>query len=151
MARLGTVELNDAALEALRNAGFRTTWGRLDGCRSWSVHRFEKDGKESWFLIQARHNQPDTDRYLVGLIVDAMDRVDNVALFFEGEKLLILPSSFLCEIHNRHKALGNASYTGLRDRQWRVDFFLSAGELSLQGSKGQRYDFAAHATSISIL
>ena len=64
MAQRGAAELRDAALDALRSLGYRKTWGVLDGCRSRSVHRMEKDGDEAWFLVQARHHQPETDRYL---------------------------------------------------------------------------------------
>ncbi|MCC6681588.1 MAG: hypothetical protein IT445_11860 [Phycisphaeraceae bacterium] len=151
MAQPGTATLKSNAFAALETLGYSMRWDRLVDCRSRSVHKMAKDGKETWFLIQCRHNQPETDRYLVGIIVDALKRVDFVALFFEGEtRLPIIPAEYLLKILQHHKQVGDASFTGNHSEQWRVDIHLSDEQLSPQGSCGQRYSISSYINRVPL-
>jgi hypothetical protein len=74
-----------------------------------------------------------------------------VALFFEGEPIMvILPATHLRDIHRRSVELGDASYSGRHDAQWRVDFYLSDRELSPQGSNGRRYDISRYVVQLPV-
>lgn len=151
MAKPGTTELRSAAFEVLRSLGYTKRSGNLCGCRSRSVQKMAKGNDELWLLLQCRHHQTESDRYLVGIIVDALRRVDQVAIFFEGEtRIPIFPASFLAEILEQHRKSGDARFTGKNDEQWRIDIHLSDEQLSPQGSNGQRYKISPYVHRISL-
>lgn len=151
MAQPGTAQLRSAAFDTLKSLGYTKLWGTLDGCRSRSVQKMSKDGDELWLLLQCRHHQSESDRYLIGVIVDALRRVDQVAFFFEGEtRIPIFPSTFLSEILDKHKKAGDARFTGEHDEQWRIDIHLSDEQLSPQGSNGQRYNISSYVHRVSL-
>jgi len=150
MARTGTTELTAKGLATLRGLGYRRVFATPDKCQSRSVYRFAKDDLEGWFLVQVRHHQEESSRYLVGIMVEALERVDWVALYFEGEsKMLILPATFLRDILRERMRAGDARYTGAHNGQWRVDFYLSENTLSPQGSVGHRYDVSRFVVEIA--
>ncbi len=149
MAHAGSAELKDRARELMRNLGFRSRFKTLPGCHSRNVYCYEIDGKEESILIQCRSHQSETDRYLVGIIMEALPKVDSVFLYFDRErKALKFPAEFLRRIHEERVRIGDASYTGSHDEQWRVDLYLSDEELSPQGSGGRRYDIEPYVIKI---
>lgn len=137
-------ELFAQAVACLRAAGYsfsepsRGRFGR-------NVRVLTRGGESEVVLIQTRSHQPETSRYLVGVMAADLERVDEVVLFFEDEtRYLKIPAPFLRGIHARMRDRGLARYTGSHDQQWRVDIHLSSGELSPQGSDGERHDIAGY-------
>lgn len=149
MAHSGSAQLKERALELMKNLGFRTLGKTLPDCHSRNVYCYEVDKKEEFILIQCRSHQSNTDRYLVGIIMDALAKVDSVFLYFDREyKAFKFPAEFLRKIHEERVQLGDASYTGAHDEQWRIDLYLSDKKLSPQGSNGYRYDVAPYVISV---
>ena len=149
MAHAGSAELKGRALELMRSLGFGLRGQRLPGCRSRNVYCYDVDGNEEFILIQCRSYQSDTDRYLVGIIMEALFKVDSVFLYFDREcKAIKFPANFLRRIHEERVVIGDASYTGSHNEQWRVDLYLSDEQLSPQGSSGRRYDIGSYVIKI---
>jgi hypothetical protein len=150
MAKPGTAQLRKTAIATLHALGYQRTLGRLNGYYGRSVERMIKNGIESWYLIQCRHHQSDTHRYLIGILVDALQKVDQVVLFFEGEpKIVIIPAEFLRGILRRRIEAGNARYTGPHNEQWRVNVHLYYERLSSQGSGGTWHDISRFVKKMS--
>jgi hypothetical protein len=121
------------AVACLRAAGYsfseasRGRFGR-------NVRVLMRGGESEVVLIQTRSHQPETSRYLVGIVVADMERVDEVVLYFEEEARYIkVPASFLRGIHTRMRERGLARYTGAHDQQWRVPSTCRAGSYPHRG------------------
>ncbi len=150
MARKGTAELTAKALATLRDLGYRRVFKSLDRCQSRSVYCFCKDDLELWYLVQVRHYQEESTRYLVGIMIEALQHVDQVVLYFEGEpKILVFPATFLRDILRERIGAGDAHYSGSDNGQWRVDFHLSEDTLSPVGSDGDRYDVSGFVVNVA--
>ena len=140
MSRVGGNAVKQIALSVLRDLGLREVQRSLPTSRSKNVYCLGVAGASEFVLIQCRQHQGETDRYLVGLMVEALSKVDSVVIFLEKEaKFFKIPASFLIRIHEERKRVGDASYTGAYDEQWRVDIHVHHAELSPQGSGGRRY------------
>jgi hypothetical protein len=150
MSQVGWERLMPEALSTLRRVGYRHVNRFLSGCSSRNVYCLEKDGKQEFVLIQCRSCRPGDDRYLVGLIVEALQKVESVALFFEGEsRMLKIPAAILRQILCDRVDFGDARFTGNRKEQWRVDFYVSEAKMSPQGSEGRKYDLGEHVIEIT--
>jgi len=150
MAHIGSDRLMPAALGVLRDLGYHPREKRPLGCTSRNVYCYEKDGKEEFILVQCRSHQDETDRYLVGVIVEALRQVNSVVLFLEGEpSILKIPAEFLRRIHEDRAKIGDARYTGPHNEQWRIDVYLSDAEMSPQGSSGHRYNIMPYVVRLA--
>ena len=145
MALSGGRDHKYAALRSLRALGIRQLARPYHGT-SRSVFCLGVDGANEFVLVQCRSYQADTDRYLVGLMVEALASVRSVVLYFDGEsKFFKIPARFLREIRDERERVGDARYTGKESEQWRVDIFVHQEELSPQGSGGARYSLRPYA------
>ena len=140
MARGRQTELLALAIRSLQQAGFTVTppggpvpYGR-------NVRRLGRGAALETALIQTRSSQPDSSRYMVGIIRADLARVDCVVLWFEDEQhYLHMPSEFLRRLHDSAQEREIARYTGVDDRQWRIDIHLDERTVSPQGSDGERH------------
>ena len=146
MAKLGASLLQPQAQEQLISIGYKLSWKTLPDYKSRNVQCIEKDGKEEFALIQCRSHDSENSRYLVGIIVEALNSVNSVVLYFQGETTLFkIPAQFLIEIHEERIKIGDARYT---EKQWRVDFTVFNKKMSPQGSNGVWYDVSPYAIKI---
>ena len=127
-------ELMSMAFDDLRGLGYKMTWPDLTFPIGENVRRLSRAGEQFHALIQVRSYQPSNDRYLVGILVPYLRRADQVIIWFEREReLLMMPANELCAILDDREAYGDARYSS-HGRQWRVDFHLDEHALSPQGS-----------------
>lgn len=143
-------ELMRMALADLRLLGYSTAAPEWPSPFGKKVRRLSGIDERFHALIQTRSFQHSTWRYLVGLVIPDMRRVDQVIIWFENERsLLKIPASYLRGILDEWEALGDARYS-TEGRQWRVDFHLSHGFLSPQGSGGKPYDISKYFVNLPV-
>jgi hypothetical protein len=137
MGRVHKTVLMPLAMHDLRRLGYTIDYPDTSSSFGASVCRLSK-GRETFnALIQELSYQPATYRYTVGIVVPDLRKVDHVILWFQREdKILKIPASFLCSILDEQEKLGEARYSGERDRQWRVNFHLDTGYLIPQRPRG---------------
>jgi len=89
-------ELMSLVLADLRRLGYTASYP--ERCSGFGKKVFWLSRSEEQFhaLIQVRSYDPSTFRYLVGIVIPDLRRVDQVILWFEKEyKLVKIPASFL--------------------------------------------------------
>ncbi len=146
MAGTRRSELLSMATHDLWVAGWRCLRpGPLAGYGG-NVRFLERNGTRVAALVQCRTHDPRTQRYLVGIQMGDLVRVEYVVLWLEDEPVyFMIPAGLLRTIHEVRRLLGDARYTGPRDEQWRVDVQVHERSLSPQGSSGCRYDISEFA------
>ena len=148
MAKPGRKDLIPEALSKLESIGFQINHSVPPGCWSDQVYALSINGLKEFALIQCRSYQSD-NRYLVGIIVEALQKVDCVVLFFQGRrKLLKITAPILRDLFGKCRNLGIAAFTGEVEQQWRVNVQLGDEGLIPQGSSWYSIDLSPHVILI---
>jgi hypothetical protein len=132
-------KLQRAASDALWSAGFKLR------------NSYDEKGKHEclvrigteWFTfeVQGRSFNEKNDEYRlwVGVSRRFMAKVQKLVVWFEGKpKFYVLDCSWLKDVHERYRRLGQTSYVHARDTQWSVAFRLDSDEIEIHGAGGQR-------------
>lgn len=152
MARGRQTELLGLAIASLRHTGFLVAVPNGVAPYGRNVRTLRWGDRSETVLIQARSYDPNSHRYMVGIILADLARVDSVVLWFEDEsRYLRIPSLFLQQLHNQMRERSLARYTGEDEQQWRIDIHLDEHAISPQGSRGERFPAAEYIYEVGRL
>ncbi len=136
MAGARSEELLDLALRCLKSSGYDSSYPHDGEIYGRNVRVLVKNGESHRALIQTRSHE-DKPRYLVGIMIHDLEKVDRVVLWLEGEDyFFIIPAQMLRRVLDKSRRIGDAAYSS-RGKQWRVTIEVDNLTLSPQ-RKGKR-------------